>query len=86
MAKEFVCKSCGHIGEAKGGKRGSFWAELTMWSFILPGIFYSIWRRIDKRRCSLCEGTSLADLNSPYGKVALEKFYLNNIKANSKPN
>ncbi len=80
MTKEYACKTCGNIGEVDGGIRGSFMMELTMWSFILPGIFYSIWRRMQRKSCKKCYSHSLVSLQSKEGKEILEKHYLNSIR------
>ena len=79
MTKEFACRNCGHIGEADGGLRGSFLTELTMWSFIFPGPFYSIWRRMQPRTCRKCYSKSLVSLKSKQGKALLEKHYIDSI-------
>jgi hypothetical protein len=79
MREEFACKNCGHIGETDGGIRGSFWMEMTMWSFIFPGPFYSIWRRMQRRSCKKCCSRSLVPIKSREGRALLEQHYLNSI-------
>ncbi len=81
MAREFVCKDCGHIGIPEGYKklRGNFLVSNFLWLFIIPGLVYSIWRRTGKGCCTKCSSTALASLDSEYGKYALEEFYLKEI-------
>ena len=82
MTREFVCKDCEYIGKAKSGKRGNFLVSTLLWTFVIPGIAYSIWRMMGKNKCQKCGSTALASLDSEYGKYALEKFYLKNLESN----
>lgn len=78
MSREFVCKNCGNIGPTNGyGRlRGNVLVSTILWTFVIPGLAYSIWRRTGRGSCSKCGGTSLASLSSKYGKRAMEEFYL----------
>lgn len=86
MTREYVCKDCEYIGEVKSGKRGNFLVSTLLWTFVIPGIFYSIWRMTGKNRCKNCDGSHLATLDSEYGKYALEKFYLKNLQSSESNN
>ena len=61
MAKEFICASCGSPGKPKNAIKGSIVVEIILWfSFLIPGLIYSIWRlttchEIDQSfDCKLC--------------------------------
>lgn len=79
MTREFACKDCEYIGEVKSGKRGNFIVSTILWTFVIPGIAYSIWRRMGRNSCPKCGSTSLARLDSEYGKYALERLYTQNL-------
>ena len=87
MSREFVCKDCRHLGvpEGYGKLRGNFLVASILWIFVVPGIIYSIWRRTGKGSCAKCASTSLASLDSDYGKIALEEFYMKEFAKNSPP-
>lgn len=59
--KHVVCTRCGHHGPAKTVVPGSFVLELFLWlCWILPGLFYSIWRAGNKRPgCTACGSTDV---------------------------
>jgi hypothetical protein len=84
MSREFACKDCGHIGfsNGQGGLRGNFLVSSILWIFVIPGLIYSIWRRTGKGYCAKCGSTSLASLNSEYGKAAMEEFYMKQFSKN----
>ena len=81
MSREYVCKYCGHIGIPDGAKsRNGFLSAIIFLLFMLPvGLFRK------KGRCSKCGGTSLASLNSKYGKKAMEEFYMKEFTNNLPP-
>ncbi len=78
MSREFVCKDCRHLGVPQGyGKlRGNFIVSTILWTFVIPGIIYSIWRRTGRGSCARCGSTALTSLDSSYGKIALEEYYI----------
>lgn len=84
MAREFACKSCGNIGTTSGYGmlRGSFIISTFLWIFVLPGLFYSIWRRMGRGSCRKCESTHLVRLSSKYGQIAKEEFYMKEFSKN----
>ena len=74
-----VCKNCGHIAVPRGYKklRGNYLVSTILWTFIVPGIFYSIWRRMGcAGSCEKCGGNSFASLDSKYGRSKMEEFYM----------
>ena len=68
--KKYICRSCGHIGKA--GKRARGHTLVTIFlliCFIVPGIFYSIWRLTTKEKvCTVCGNANLIPVNSPVGQ------------------
>lgn len=74
--KERVCSECGYYGE--GDTPGSFLIELILWfSFIVPGIVYSLWRLSNRgRQCPACKNRNLIDKNSPIGRDIIEKYHI----------
>lgn len=68
-AIEMVCKNCGFIGPVRKTTRGNLLIEIILWLLlIIPGICYSIWRLISKRRiCPKCGSINLIPLDSPLG-------------------
>ena len=77
MSQEFVCKDCGHIGVPSGSSAGSgFFSALIFLLFMIP---LKLFRK--KGRCNNCGSSSLASLNSKYGKAAMEEFYMNQLSS-----
>lgn len=54
--KKYVCMECGCQREPVMANRGMLIIELLMWLlYILPGVIYSIWRRVRKQEvCPSC--------------------------------
>lgn len=50
------CMTCGHEGKTVKVTKGSLALEIALWvCFILPGLFYSIWRLTSKQyACKKC--------------------------------
>ncbi len=52
-AKE--CEACGHIGRPIRFPRGSSEVEALLWlCLIVPGVFYTMWRRRGAEVCAMC--------------------------------
>ena len=52
-AKE--CAACGHVGRPIKVPRGSSELEVLSWlCFVVPGIFYTMWRRKGAEACAMC--------------------------------
>ena len=73
-----ICLQCGHVGLPGREKRGSAGMELLIWStVIIPGPFYSVWRRTGPRRaCAACKNTELIPERSLAGRAWKEKHML----------
>lgn len=69
MGARLICRNCGTIGKPKMRTKGSFLIELVLWlCFIVPGVFYSLWRLTTKEKvCPSCGATNMVPLNSPVG-------------------
>lgn len=65
-----ICPDCGSRGEPKQIARGSTVIELFLWlCFIVPGIFYSLWRLSGKQPgCPSCGQTGMIKVSSPRGQ------------------
>ena len=75
MQPEFICATCGSRGAATMKTKGSLLIELILWCcFVIPGLIYSVWRRVGKPRvCDACGGMTVVPLNTPVGqKLAAE--------------
>lgn len=71
MSKDLkICRNCGHEVKGKRVTRGSFLIELVLWTMILPGLLYTIWRKTSQyEACPSCgEKGTLIPLNSPMAK------------------
>jgi len=43
---KIICPTCNYIGESKSISKGSRKLEITLWCcFLVPGIFYTMWRQ-----------------------------------------
>lgn len=70
---DFLCLNCGYQGKPKKFMKGSIVLELTAWLlFILPGIAYSIWRRISRYKgCPKCGHLNMIPIDSPVAQKIL---------------
>jgi len=61
FTKKYVCMECGCQRDPVNAKRGLLIIELLMWLlYILPGVIYSIWRRVRKQQvCPNCGNPSV---------------------------
>lgn len=73
--EDYICPECGHIGHGARRIRGSAAIERLLWyTLLVPGPFYSWWRRTGKRvACPGCGGENLVPLDSTLGAALLEK-------------
>jgi len=67
MSNQFLCPSCGNVGKPKVRNRGSSAIEIILWlCFIVPGLFYTLWRMGRKDRyCRACSAPNPIPANSP---------------------
>jgi len=61
------CRNCGCYGPAKRKTQGNFFIELVLWfTFIIPGLIYSIWRLSTKTDvCRNCGSENIIPEDSP---------------------
>ncbi len=69
-----VCTECGYIG--KGKMRGSLLMELCLFLlFILPWIFYYLWRCTQKKSvCPKCGYRGMIPVTTPRGKELVAQY------------
>lgn len=67
FSKKYVCMECGCQRDPVDAKRGLLVIEIFMWFlYILPGVIYSIWRRVRKQSvCPKCGNPSVVLTSSP---------------------
>lgn len=75
VKNKFACTECGYIGERKVYTKGSLGLEIIAWCFfIVPGIFYSLWRHASRYKgCPECRHDSMIPIKSPKGKKLYEE-------------
>jgi|SRR5882724_1117442 len=75
----FICAHCGNYGYAQKSVPGStFVAIVLLIFFVVPGVFYLLWRQIGtKYICPSCASTKLVPLNSPRGAKLQSDFHGN---------
>lgn len=65
------CLACERLGPAKWKTPGSCCLEIFLWLFfIIPGVFYTAWRRLAKKAiptCSYCGSEDTISPDSPRG-------------------
>lgn len=61
FSRKYVCLECGCQRDPIDAKRGLLVIEIFMWLlYILPGVIYSIWRRVRKQQvCPNCLNPSI---------------------------
>jgi hypothetical protein len=82
MGANYICTTCGIIGQPKKIIPGSFWMELGLWILVcVPGLIYSIWRLTSGyKACPECETrASMLSLYTPAGEMAFRKFHPNKV-------
>ena len=72
MAQKY-CTICGEVAQTKTETKGTMGIELLLWiMFIVPGIFYSIWRLTSRHEaCGVCGASGPIPVTSPIAKKAL---------------
>ncbi len=81
-----ICTQCGYEGKGKKILRGSKAMEVFIWAVLLvPGPFYSIWRRAGvQRSCLNCGRTTMVSLKSDAGFIA-QQMLLKELDRPGKP-
>ena len=91
FTKKYVCMDCGCQRDPINAKRGLLVIELFMWLlYILPGVIYSIWRRVRKQQvCPNCRYPSvvLTSSSRAMDMLRLMRVFSGSLNADSgKPN
>jgi len=73
--RHIICRDCGFIGSAKTVMKGNKSIErLLYWTLLIPGPFYTLWRRMTKTRlCPKCGGQNIVDVDSAEGRLLLDE-------------
>lgn len=74
---DYICQFCGYEGRIKRAKRGSKTLETILWTvFLIPGPFYSIWRRsgVDKTCLNCDKPQAMVKLSSDAGWVVKRRL------------
>jgi len=73
--KQYVCTSCGYIGEPKKIIKGNFLTEIVLWLLaILPGVIYTVWRLSTRADvCPKCQNSTMIPVDTPKGRELAEK-------------
>ncbi len=88
LSRKYICMECGCQRDPIDAKRGLLAIEICMWLlYILPGVIYSIWRRVRKQQiCSNCRNPSIELTSSSrvMKMMRLMKTFPQPLMANSK--
>lgn len=76
MKKEFICTSCGNIGQPKRITKGNLLIEIILWlAFLVPGLIYSIWRLTSRYdACPVCKKESMIPTDTPAGQKLVKEY------------
>ena len=71
---DYVCNECEYIG--RGRPQGSMTMEIFLWvCFIVPGIFYSLWRISQPRNvCPECGHKNMIPIKTTKGKKMAQEI------------
>lgn len=71
-----VCPACGTQGTPATLTKGSMLVELLAWLlFIIPGLFYSLWRVSSRVQvCPACRLPGMIPASSPNGRKIVEQM------------
>jgi rubredoxin len=63
---DWVCTLCGYVGRPRYQTQGSFAVELLLWIlFCAPGLIYSVWRLVSKKKiCPSCGSAAIIPASS----------------------
>ena len=79
LSRKYICMECGCQRDPIIAKRGFLVIEIFMWFlYILPGVIYSIWRRVRTQEvCPKCQTPSIVLMSSSraMGMMRLLKAY-----------
>ena len=87
FTKKYVCMECGCQRDPINANRGLWVIEIFMWLlYILPGVIYSIWRRVRKQQvCPNCQYPSvvLTSSSRAMGMMRMMRTFSQPLRANS---
>jgi hypothetical protein len=87
FTKKYVCMECGCQRDPINAKRGLLAIEILMWLlYILPGVIYSIWRRVRRQLvCPHCRNPSvvLTSSSRAMGVMQLIKTFSGSLPTGS---
>ena len=85
--KELICKECGYVGHSIKITKGSMGMELLLWLvFLIPGLFYSIWRITSRYNgCPQCRSESMIPILSPVGQKLVAEQSRSDITPSTTP-
>lgn len=75
----YVCKACWLIATPECTAKGSSLTEIVLWCLcIVPGVFYSVWRRgAREKACPVCSSHAVVPINSLKGRKFFREMYSN---------
>ena len=70
MTREMFCTNCGTTAAPRTYTKGSMIIELALWlCFVVPGLFYSVWRLASRYRgCPACGAANMIPPDSPMAR------------------
>jgi ribosomal protein S27AE len=71
MAAKLICGECGSVtAKPKTVTKGNIGIEILLWlMFLVPGVFYSIWRLTTRHKaCPQCGSGGLLPVDTPMGR------------------
>lgn len=76
FSKDYICSNCGMTGLPVNASKGSVLTEVLLWAcFVLPGIFYSIWRTETRHKvCRECRSKDIYPVNSFIGRQIYREY------------
>ena len=75
MATQMFCTNCGTVAPPKTYTKGSMGLEILLWlCFLLPGLFYSLWRLSSRYKgCPACQAPNMIPATSPKAQELMAK-------------
>ena len=79
---EYICTSCGYIGDPERHTKGSFLIEIILWFFFLiPGLIYTIWRHKNRySSCPQCDKETMIPLDTPRGRKLIKSLKIKPVE------
>lgn len=88
MNDQFICSSCGFVGNPRTFVKGNFGIEVILWLlFLVPGLIYTIWRLTTKQSaCPQCKKPTMIPVASPVGQELALKYNTPEIRSKREEN